>query len=290
MLLFSVVWSCVLGFGSGLVPQGNPVTSVRRVKSSLSAANELLAAVPAAGLMLGGATLLGANSKKVEIDDKKEVEAYFNGDVGFGRWKKIYSESDDVNKVQMDIREGHALTVDKVLSWLPEKPGSWCDLGCGVGSLAIPLAQRGFEVSASDISEAMVKETNVRATEAGVSLKCETRDMETAEGSYNAVSCIDVMIHYPTDTMVGFVDKLTSLATDRIFVSFAPKTPQYTILKAIGGLFPGPSKTTRAYLHKEEDVEKALNDRGFTVKRRHLTATNFYFSLLFEAVPTNQAS
>lgn len=52
----------------------------------------------------------------------------------------------------------------------------------------------------------------------------------------------------------------------------------------VGGLFPGPSKTTRAYLHKEEDVRAALTSAGFEVKREHLTAANFYFSQLFEAV------
>lgn len=41
------------------------------------------------------------------------VAAYFNGE-GFQRWRKIYGENDDVNKVQLDIRDGHAVTVDKV--------------------------------------------------------------------------------------------------------------------------------------------------------------------------------
>lgn len=50
----------------------------------------------------------------------------------------------------------------------------------------------------------------------------------------------------------------------------------------IGELFPGPSKTTRAYLHTEEDVRKALKAAGFTVKRTTMTGTNFYFSMCLE--------
>ena len=42
-------------------------------------------------------------------------------------------------------------------------------------------------------------------------------------------------------------------------------------------------QATRAYLHAEADVEKALQKAGFRVKRRDLTATSFYFSLLMEA-------
>ena len=92
------------------------------------------------------------------------------------------------------------------------------------------------------------------------------------------------MIHYPTDKMQGMVSKLGSLAKKRMIISFAPKTWYYDILKQIGGLFPGPSKTTRAYLHPEADVRKALEDAGFTVRRTEMTGTNFYYSRLLEAV------
>jgi magnesium-protoporphyrin O-methyltransferase len=66
--------------------------------------------------------------------------------------------------------------------------------------------------------------------------------------------------------------------------SFAPKTWWFVALKKIGELFPGPSKTTRAYLHEEEVVKKALEDSGFKIAREEFTGTNFYFSKLFEAV------
>ncbi len=75
-------------------------------------------------------------------DEKKAVASYFNTQ-GFERWRKIYGETDDVNKVQLDIRTGHAQTVEKVLKWLSEsklQDLTVCDAGCGTGSLAIPLA------------------------------------------------------------------------------------------------------------------------------------------------------
>ena len=80
------------------------------------------------------------------VDDKTEVREYFNSE-GFNRWNKIYSESDDVNSVQLDIRTGHDQTISKILKWI-EADGdiagkTVCDCGCGVGSLAIPLAQMG---------------------------------------------------------------------------------------------------------------------------------------------------
>ena len=42
-------------------------------------------------------------------------------------------------------------------------------------------------------------------------------------------------------------------------------------------------QATRAYLHAEADVEKALNEAGFKVTKREMTATSFYFSRLLEA-------
>ena len=238
-------------------------------------------------LAVGGGLAVLLSEDNRDIDDKTEVERYFNGEEGFGRWNKIYSESDDVNGVQQEIRDGHAQTIDKVLSWAQADGRTVCDLGCGVGSLAIPLAQKGATVSASDISNAMATEASKRAAAAGITTATfETSDMENVSGEYDTVSCIDVMIHYPTDKMVGLVDKLCALSKDKIYVSFAPKTPQLAVLKKVGSLFPGPSKATRAYLHKEEDVVAALAKNGFKVDRSHLTSQNFYFSLLLEATAT----
>ena len=91
-------------------------------------------------------TTAATGALAAEVDDKTEVREYFNTE-GFNRWNKIYSDSDEVNSVQMDIRTGHDQTIDKILKWI-ENDGdiagkSVCDCGCGVGSLAIPLAKMG---------------------------------------------------------------------------------------------------------------------------------------------------
>ncbi|GFR43554.1 hypothetical protein Agub_g4647, partial [Astrephomene gubernaculifera] len=229
-------------------------------------------------------------------DEKEAVKNYFNT-AGYERWRKIYGETSEVNKVQLDIRTGHAQTVDKVLRWVDEE-GSMegltvCDAGCGTGSLAIPLALRGALVSASDISGAMAGEAERRYQEAvvhtgakrpKVAPKFEAMDLESIQGKYNTVCCLDVMIHYPQDKVDAMITHLASLADKRLIISFAPKTLSYSILKRIGELFPGPSKATRAYLHREEDVEAALQRAGFKVVKREMTATSFYFSRLLEAV------
>lgn len=226
-------------------------------------------------------------------DEKESVRNYFNT-AGFERWNKIYGTTSEVNKVQMDIRTGHAQTVEKVLDWMKGdgnlKGVSICDAGCGTGSLAIPLALAGMTVEASDISSSMAGEAQKRfeaqvaagAVPPTTAPKFLTSDLESLAGKYHTVTCLDVMIHYPQDKADAMVQHLASLAEQRLIISFAPRTLAYLILKRIGELFPGPSKATRAYLHAEEDVESALSKVGWKVKRREMTATSFYFSRLLE--------
>lgn len=283
----------------GFTP-ARPLNAVSQRREASCAAVSMLDAGTGGALaaaVLGGgalaATMAGGSSGPA-IDDKKEVEAYFNdasGDGGFSRWNKIYSETGEINTVQQDIRDGHQITIDQVLTWVDDAPltgETMCDVGCGVGSLAIPLATRGATVSASDISAAMATEAARRAEAAGVSERASfaTSDLESVTGRYDTVSCIDVLIHYPSDKMADMVSHLGSIADKRILISFAPKTPVLSVLKKVGSLFPGPSKATRAYLHTEEDVRAALKAAGFEIKRQHLTSSKFYFSQLFEATRT----
>ncbi|WP_088240928.1 magnesium protoporphyrin IX methyltransferase [Calothrix rhizosoleniae] len=221
-------------------------------------------------------------------DDKIIVKDYFNS-TGFDRWKRIYGDG-DVNKVQLDIRNGHQQTIDKVLNWLQADENlteiSICDAGCGVGSLSIPLAAAGAKVYASDISEKMVEEGKARGLHTLNNNDNPTfavQDLEAINGNYHTVICLDVLIHYPQEKMDEMISHLCSVAQSRIILSFAPKTCFLTILKKIGSFFPGPSKTTRAYMHRETDVIKVLEKNGFTVQRDSMTRSRFYFSRLLEA-------
>jgi magnesium-protoporphyrin O-methyltransferase len=223
------------------------------------------------------------------IDDKAVVKEYFNN-TGFDRWQRIYGDG-EVNKVQLDIRTGHQQTVDTLLEWFQADDNlaglSICDAGCGVGSLSIPLAQAKAIVSASDISEKMVGEARVVAAKLLGNNNNPTftvQDLESLSGSYHTVVCLDVLIHYPQDKAAEMISHLASMASSRLILSFAPKTPCLSLLKKIGSFFPGASKATRAYLHQESDIVKILEAQGFKIERKAMTKTRFYFSRMLEAV------
>jgi magnesium-protoporphyrin O-methyltransferase len=225
--------------------------------------------------------------------EKLEVKGYFET-TGFERWNRIYSDSDDVNRVQRNIRIGHQKTVDNVLAWLQEQGNldqrSFCDAGCGVGSLTLPLAQLGAgSIAASDLSAAMVHEAQRRAEELGIKpgqISFLASDLESLEGRYDTVICLDVFIHYPQAPAEEMVRHLASMAERHLIVSFAPYTPLLALLKGIGQLFPGPSKTTRAYTLREAGIVAAAAEAGFKPMRRSLNQAPFYFSRLiaFERV------
>ena len=225
-----------------------------------------------------------------KIDDKAVVKDYFN-QKGFDRWRRIYGETDDVNKVQKKIRQGHQQTIDTVVDWLKDDGNladiTICDAGCGVGSLSIPLAEAGATVSASDISEKMVGEAKEKAEstlEDSSKVTFTVSDLEALSGSYDTVICLDVLIHYPTEDAAKMIAHLASLAQSRLILSFAPKTCLLFVLKKIGEFFPGPSKTTRAYQHKEAEIVAILEENGFEIKRTGMTSVSFYYSRILEAV------
>jgi magnesium-protoporphyrin O-methyltransferase len=220
------------------------------------------------------------------MDEKKIVRDYFNA-IGFERWRRIYG-NDTVSWVQQDIRLGHAQTVDTVLQWLGDVKGiSICDAGCGVGSLSIPLAAKGGQVWATDISEQMIAEAQRRQQETlgqTQNPQFAVSDLETIQGQFNTVVCLDVMIHYPESDALRMVKSLTERAEKRLIFSFAPNTPLLSLLKKVGSFFPGSSKATRAYLHREALLVDHLDQLGWKVQQKTQIQTRFYFACLLDAV------
>jgi magnesium-protoporphyrin O-methyltransferase len=153
-----------------------------------------------------------------------------------------------------------------------------------VGSLSLPLAQLGAgSVAASDLSAAMVAEAERRARAAGLGpeqVHFTASDLEGLQGRYDTVVCLDVFIHYPQAAAEEMVRHLAGLAERHLIVSFAPYTPLLALLKGIGQLVPGPSKTTRAYQLREDGIVAAAANAGFQPVRRSLNQAPFYFSRL----------
>lgn len=101
--------------------------------------------------------------KKVTASNSQEqenVNAYFQS--RSLEWRNIYERSGVDAEI---IRDRHAA----VLAWIDSlklSPGSSVlEVGCGVGFMAVALAQRGFRVQALDSSGAMIEQAHRHAEE-----------------------------------------------------------------------------------------------------------------------------
>src|SRR3954470_18064187 len=86
--------------------------------------------------------------------------------------------------------EGSAAAFDAVLETLPAG-ARVLDCACGIGTLAVGLALRGFEVDASDASPEMVVRTRALAQRRAARVQAEVaRWDELAGGPFDAVLCV----------------------------------------------------------------------------------------------------
>ena len=95
--------------------------------------------------------------------------------------------------------EGSAAAFEMVLGEL--SPGARVlDCACGTGTLAVGLALRGFEVTASDASEAMVARARALAAAHGARVEVSARRWEELEGGpFDAIFCVGNSITHARD-------------------------------------------------------------------------------------------
>jgi tellurite methyltransferase len=104
------------------------------------------------------------------------------------KWDQRYSG--DEYKFSFTPSKFLARSIDQVCSLLAGRRA--LDIACGEGRNAIFLAQRGFEVSAIDISERGLERGRKRAAQVGVQVDFQQADLET----YRLQEVYDLIIDF----------------------------------------------------------------------------------------------
>jgi magnesium-protoporphyrin O-methyltransferase len=218
---------------------------------------------------------------------KAKLRAYFDG-IGFERWSAIYGQG-ELRGVRRSVREGHSTMLDYVQQWLDERAlpsnAAILDAGCGTGLFSLAMARRGFTITAVDIAPQMVQAASQQAQAAGLDEQIDfiTGDLESVGGSYDAVVCLDVLIHYARPGFDQLCTHLANLSRDTLIITYAPHNPALALMHHIGGFFPRSQRRTDIQMIRDSAVRHILTQAGMHVRRSVRVSCGFYHVALLEA-------
>ncbi len=217
-------------------------------------------------------------------EHKKMLRSYFNGQ-GFQRWASIYGD-DKLSTVRNTVRQGHAVMMDRAFEWLQQlnlpEGATVLDAGCGTGLFSIRLAKAGYRVKAVDIASQMVDKSKADATKAGVAgnIDFEVNTIESVKGTYDAVVCFDVLIHYPAEGFRQAFGNLSNLTKGPVIFTYAPYNNILAFQHWLGGYFPKKERRTTIQMIRGEEMQKAMTENRMTVKNSEKVSFGFYHTML----------
>ncbi|MCW2277050.1 magnesium protoporphyrin IX methyltransferase [Heliophilum fasciatum] len=215
---------------------------------------------------------------------QEHVRDYFDGDA-FKRWEAI-STGNGRNFAQRKLIEGRMAIHQCVLDWVgPVEGKRILDAGCGAGVLAERFVDRGASyIKGIDISEKMI---DLAQKQGSGKVEYAVCDLMSEHGNYDILVSMDVLIHYSLADMPTLLEHVLARAKEKAYISFAPSTPLFRLLKAIGKRFSGGSRTTNAYLHRIADIRTILQGLGYQITRQQLFSNVIYNAVLLEIRPVN---
>ena len=133
-------------------------------------------------------TLLRQNGSWFDVDWRKKFHSLSEAE-----WQRAY---DDVWKHHRNdcVEETDAAMI---INALGEK-GSVLEVGCGMGTLAIKLAQAGFDVTGLDVSDVALQYAQQRAQEAGVQMILRegfAENIPFADKTFDYITCCHTLEH-----------------------------------------------------------------------------------------------
>jgi S-adenosylmethionine-dependent methyltransferase len=184
------------------------------------------------------------------VDDISDIKAYYD--------KATAAETDRLDRHQLE----HDITWRSLDEYLPSE-GNVLEIGCGTGAITISLAERGYKVTAVDLSEKMIEIAGKRLKERGLGENVvfqvkDARDLSGVGGAFDAVLSMGSLYHlvYREDRILAIREAYSRLRPGGvIFTAFISRYGIWgDILKQIPHIIENQAEV-RSVLDQGRDLE-----------------------------------
>ena len=189
---------------------------------------------------------------------RERVEHYFDRSAT-KVWERLTSDA-PVSGIRATVRAGRDRMRALMLAELPAdlRGARVLDAGCGTGTMAVELAQRGAQVVAVDISPALIDIARKRAPE-GLGIQWQAGDMlDPALGRFDHILAMDSMIYYSAADIADLLHKAAPRLSGKFVFTLAPRTPALMALWRLGKLFPRADRSPVMIPHRAADIRTAM--------------------------------
>jgi magnesium-protoporphyrin O-methyltransferase len=200
-------------------------------------------------------------------------------------WERLTSDA-PVSRIRQTVREGRDRMRSVLLDRLPAdlRGARVLDAGCGAGQMTAELAARGADVTAVDISPALVGIAAQRLPEGLPGrVRFASGDMlDAAHGSFDYVVAMDSMIYYAAPDIARSLDTLGARTAQAVVFTVAPRTPFLMTFWTAGKLFP---KKDRSPVMIPQAFDRLSRETGHRLTRVARVSRGFYISECLEFRP-----
>jgi ubiquinone/menaquinone biosynthesis C-methylase UbiE len=228
--------------------------------------------------------------------EQERVDRYFRREASF--WDELY-EADDVYAVIHRERRERALRwVDSL--GLPAG-ARVLEVGCGAGGMAIALAERGFDVDATDAVDAMVELACQNVERSGVQLRVSRADAQSLPfeaASFQLAVALGVIPWLPDpptalhelDRVVAPGGRLVISADNRGRLTYLldpARNPHLAPLQEWIRRRRGRASSADpgSVLHRPAELDRLLGEAGFEVEKRQTLGFGPFTLLGRNAIP-----
>ncbi len=218
-----------------------------------------------------------------------QLKTYFDR-TAVEAWARLTSTA-PVGRIRATVRAGRDNMRTTLLGYLPEdlRGRRVLDAGCGPGALSVEAAKRGAEVLAIDLSPTLVGLAGERLPPQLGAGRIDFRvgDMsDAALGEFDHVVAMDSLIHYQAADVVRVLAGLAARTRHSMVFTFAPKTPAFEVLRAVGAFFPRGDRAPAIEPVSETGLRRLLETEpllgGWRVGRTQRITSGFYKSHAME--------